>query len=329
MKSSPLNRVPCYPACLFFVASTVLSGADRFVPDFKIKPDDYTVLMAADGQNPGGLRAWINDHRRMQVKNWPLGGQTTWEVEVVEAGDYAVNVLFNHSVKNPLKVAVTAGEARCEGVSEHIAHHDWRRSSLPGALRLAPGPQSLALSIAPVSGESPEKLELLSIELVRPEVQERLHRAALAMRAQADTQWFRDARYGLMCHWTSQTVPRHGPPKSYAEAVRDFDVNTFADQVAQTGAKFVTITTSHALLYFPAPLKSLDGILPGRTTQRDLIGDLADALGQRGIRLLLYYHLGSDADRAWQEASGFWKTDTTEFWNNGKKPPEGAWGFVP
>jgi hypothetical protein len=44
--------------------------------------------MVADGQNLGGLRAWINDHRRMQVKNWPLGGQTTWEVEVVEAGDY-------------------------------------------------------------------------------------------------------------------------------------------------------------------------------------------------------------------------------------------------
>jgi hypothetical protein len=71
--------------------------------------------MAADGQNPGGLRAWINDHRRMQVKNWALGGQTTWEVEVVEAGDYGVNVLFHHSVKSPLKVAVTAGTARCEG----------------------------------------------------------------------------------------------------------------------------------------------------------------------------------------------------------------------
>ena len=142
MKSIPLNRMFCYPVCLFFVTGTVLSGADRFVPDFKIKPDDYTVLMAADGQNPGGLRAWINDHRRMQVKNWPLGGQTTWEVEVVEAGDYAVNVLFNHSVKSPLKVAVTAGAARCEGVSENIAHHDWRRFSLPGSLRLAQGRQT-------------------------------------------------------------------------------------------------------------------------------------------------------------------------------------------
>ncbi|MBM4089784.1 MAG: hypothetical protein FJ276_10200 [Planctomycetes bacterium] len=297
-------------------AAEPLPNSTRFVPDFKIKPDDYTALMAADGKNPGGLRAWINDHRRMQVKNWPLGGQTTWEVEVVEPGDYAVNVLFNHSVKMPLKVAVTAGEARCEGVSERIAHHDWRRFPLPGALRLAKGRHTLALTIAPVEGASNEKLELLSIELVRPEVKERLRRAALAMRAQADTNWFRDAHFGLMCHWTSQTVPRNGPPKPYADAARDFDVAKFTEQVAQTGARFVCICTSHAHMYFPAPLKSLDRILPGRTAQRDLVGDLADALDRHGIRLMLYYHLGSNDDRPWQEASGFWKTDTSEFWKN-------------
>jgi hypothetical protein len=298
------------------LAPLAASHGATFVPDSKLKPDDYTVLMAADGRNPDGLRAWINDHRRMQVKNWPLGGQTTWDVEAVEPGDYAVNVLFNHSVKLPLKVAVTAGAARCEGVSAPVANHNWRRFALPNALGLAKGKHTLALTIAPAEGAATNKLELLSIELVRPEVKERLHRAALAMRARADTQWFREARFGLMCHWTSQTVPRNGPPKPYADAVRDFDVAKFTEQVAQTGARFVCICTSHAHMYFPAPLKSLDRILPGRTAQRDLVGDLAAALGQRGIRLMLYYHLGSDADRPWQEASGFWKTDTTEFWNN-------------
>ena len=293
---------------------TIVAG--RFVPDFRIKPDDYTVLMVADGRNPGGLRAWIDDHRRMQVKNWPLGGQTTWDVDVVEAGDYAVNVLFNHGARASLAITVTAGEARCEGVSDHVAHHEWRRFPLPGSLRLARGRQTLSLGIASVGGESAETLELLSIELVRPEVRERLRKAASAMRSQADTRWFRDARYGLMCHWTSQTAPRHGPPRPYAEAVRNFDVGTFADQVERTGAKFVTLTTSHAMLYFPAPLGSLDRILPGRTAQRDLVGELAEALGRRGIRLMLYYHLGSDADPAWQMASGFWNTDTSEFWDN-------------
>jgi hypothetical protein len=119
-----------------------------------------------------------------------------------------------------------------------------------------------------------------------------------------------------MFHWTSQTVPRSGTPKPYADAVRDFDVKQFVDQVVRTHAGFVTITTSHADMYFPAPLKSLDTILPGRTTRRDLVGELAEALGRHGIRLMLYYHLGSNNDPRWQKASGFWKTDTTEFWNN-------------
>jgi hypothetical protein len=57
-------------------------------PDGKVKPDDYTVLMAADGRNPEGLHAWISDHRRMQVKDRPLGGRTTWDVEVEAGGDY-------------------------------------------------------------------------------------------------------------------------------------------------------------------------------------------------------------------------------------------------
>jgi hypothetical protein len=290
--------------------------ASQFIPDFKIKPDDYTVLMAADGKNPEGLHAWINDHRKMQVKDWPLGGETTWEVDVIKAGDYAVNVLFNHSPEIPLKVSVTSGDARCEGVSAPVKNYNWRRFSIPGTMRLKQGKQTLALTIAPADGASTEKIELLSIELVKPDVKERLHRAALAMRAQADTQWFREAKYGLFFHWVSQVVPRSGPPKPYADAVRDFDVNKFVDQVVRTGARFVTFTTSHAYMYFPAPLKSLDRIMPGRTAQRDLVGELAAALGKHGIRLMLYYHLGSNADPAWQEACGFWNTNTTEFWDN-------------
>lgn len=49
-----------------------------FIPDFKVRPDDYTVLMAADGNNPEGLKPWISDHRKSQVKEWPLGGTATW-----------------------------------------------------------------------------------------------------------------------------------------------------------------------------------------------------------------------------------------------------------
>lgn len=298
-----------------FMAGT--SGA-VFVPDFKVRPDDYTVLMAADGNNPDGLKPWISDHRKSQVKNWPLGGTTTWQVEILEAGDYAVNALFNHSLSIPLKVSVTMKETSCQSVSQPVKGFGWRRFALAGTLHLKAGKQEIALRIEPAEGVLTQKIEVLSVELVRPEVKERLHTAAMAMRAKADTQGFRNTRYGLMFHWTSTISPRTGDRKTYAEAVRDFDLKTFVEQVRRSGAGFVTLTTSHAEMYFPAPLKSLERILPGRTAQRDLVGELAKELGQYGIRLFLYYHLGASSDKTWQKTCGFEKTDTTEFWTNWK-----------
>jgi hypothetical protein len=301
---------------LFLCLLPHLSPAATFVPDFVVKPNDVTVLMAADGKNPNDLRAWINDHRRMQVKKWPLGGQTTWEVEVAEGGDYAVHVLFSHDVTAPLRVSLSSGSSRCESISKPVPGQSWRRHALEGTVALPKGKQTLALSIAAAEGTAEGALELLSIEIVRPEVRSRQQETALRMRAQTDIQWFRDAGYGLMLHWTSEVVPRQGAQKPYAEAVRDFDLPAFVRQVVRTGAKFVTLTTSHAAMYFPAPLASLDRILPGRTSERDLVGEMADALRAEGIRLILYYNLGSSADPKWQEASGFFKTDTSEFWSN-------------
>jgi len=190
----------------------------------------------------------------------------------------------------------------------------WRRQTFPGVLRLKPGPQTITLGAADVAGNGNFDLALWSIELVKPGVHERLHTAALRQRV--DPSEFRKLRYGFMVHWTPESWPRHGERKPYGEAVRDFDVEGFADQVKQAGGGFVFLVTAHALQYLPAPIKALDRILPGRTTSRDLIADLAAALNRRGIRLMLYYHLGASADPEWLKATGFWDADTTRFWNN-------------
>jgi alpha-L-fucosidase len=108
------------------------------------------------------------------------------------------------------------------------------------------------------------------------------------------------AKYGLMFHWTSQSMPREGPPLSYCDAVRNFDVDQFAKMVSETGAGFVVFTTSHAGFYFPGPNPVIDSILPGRTCPRDLIGDMADALDHYHIQLELYFHPGHDDSPWWQ-----------------------------
>jgi hypothetical protein len=114
----------------------------------------------------------------------------------------------------------------------------------------------------------------------------------------------RQAKYGLQFHWTSQSQPRHGPQKPYSDAVRDFDVQAFAEMVHETGAGYVILTTSHAEHYFPAPIRAIDQIMPRRTTDRDLVGDLAAALGKQNIRLMLYYHCGHNH---WREPDGWWQ----------------------
>ncbi len=132
----------------------------------------------------------------------------------------------------------------------------------------------------------------------------------------ADARWMGRETFGVGFHWTKRTMPRTGPAKSYEQAVADFDVDRFADQVASTGASFVYLTTAHSDQYIPAPIKALDTILPGRTAKRDLIADLIAALGKRNIKLFLYYHLGPIEDPAWAAATHLWDSDPTRMLSN-------------
>ena len=188
--------------------------------------------------------------------------------------------------------------------------------ALDGQLLLVEGANTLTLSAAPLEGGAFE-LEVFAVELVRSEVRERLHHQAVSM--QSDMTWLRQAGYGFMNHWTQAIYPERGPRKPYDQAVRDFDVVRYANQVRQGGAGFVVLTTTHGPHYFPAPLAALDAILPGRTAKRDLVADLIDALGQRGIRLFLYYHIGAQSDPEWLRVSGFFDTDTSKLFGNWQK----------
>jgi hypothetical protein len=321
-------------ACLGLAAQSSATAAKVFIPDFKVKPDDYTILTGCVGKHPEEAKPFRLDHRQLQLTNWKLGSRSSWEVEVVEPGEYEVNVLFNHSVAFPLEVEVSAGSSKVSQISTqagalgqfvdpdglggpvHIVPQSWRRFPLGGALHLPPGKVNIVLTINDAKGQKEGAIELLSVELVKKDAKERLRQRAAAFRSQGDTEWFRSVKYGLMVHWHTWSAPQHGARLPYLEAVRAFNVERFVEQVVATGAGFASITISHTNMVCPAPIKSLDAVLPGRTSQRDLIGEIADGLGKHGVRLFLYYHLGCNSDPEWQRASGFWEKDTTQFWDN-------------
>ncbi len=122
----------------------------------------------------------------------------------------------------------------------------------------------------------------------------------------ANTEWMRGS-FGISVHWTADTVCQDGTALPYEEAVNRFDVNVFADTLADAGAKHCIFTLTHAKEYLAFPNPVLEKLLPGRTAKRDLIGELIEALDQRGIRFIAYYNhsCNSDNDPAWKEACGY------------------------
>lgn len=304
-----LKRMTMIALCCSVAVGGV--AAESFTPDGRVKSDDYTVLMAVDAPLPeGSQRFQHGGHGKFFVQGWTNSQQVfCWTITVSVPGDYVVNVLTRREDGPPPDLIISCGNAHLTGqLAADVGV--WDRQTLDGVLPLDAGQQTITLQ----STGDGFSASLMSIELVRPLVRDQL--AADAKKLRADSTWLQRAKFGLMFHWTSQSCPRHGHRKPYAEAVKEFDVETFATRVQEMGAGFVVFTTSHAEMYFPAPIKALDHILPGRTSERDLIADLAAALGRRGVKLMLYYHIGAGSDPAWLKASGFWKTDTREVFAN-------------
>ncbi len=129
----------------------------------------------------------------------------------------------------------------------------------------------------------------------------------------------RQSAFGIGCHWTTWTAPRTGPPLPHGEAIENFDVNAFVRQVRQTGAGHVLFTLNHELHWLPCPNSCTDRLMPGRTSERDLVGEIADALLAAGIKFIGYYHHGCDAptqDAIWQDAAGGHDVDPTRLYAN-------------
>lgn len=133
----------------------------------------------------------------------------------------------------------------------------------------------------------------------------------------ADFAPLRDTGYGVGFHWTTASMPEHGDPLSHEEAVACFDVDAFTEQAVEMGAGHILFTSTHSLHHMCGPNPEIDRILPGRTCERDLIMDLADALGNAGIRLALYYNSGiHKGDPEWREAVGADGPDPMRFLDN-------------
>jgi hypothetical protein len=123
----------------------------------------------------------------------------------------------------------------------------------------------------------------------------------------SNTDWLAACSLGIGIHWTAETAPRQGASLPFPEAVARFRLDEFLAAVKAVSADYVLLTATHALQALPCPHPIIDGILPGRTAERDLIGELATGLERRGKKLILYYNhsCNSGDDPAWEQAVGY------------------------
>jgi hypothetical protein len=123
----------------------------------------------------------------------------------------------------------------------------------------------------------------------------------------ANTDWMRDAHWGVMTHYMadlpSSKEPADMTPERWNRHVDGFDVPRFVETIASTGAGYLIFTIGQCSGYFCSPNETYDrlvGVRPSRLSQRDLVGDIAAALQKRGVRTIAY--LPSTAPTKHQEA---------------------------
>jgi hypothetical protein len=150
---------------------------------------------------------------------------------------------------------------------------------------------------------------------------------ATAARAEANnpnTDWFQQAGWGVFVHYLEslQNNPAElhslGKKTSWDECVNEFDVDKFADQIAQTRAGYVIFTMQQRTRFLIAPNATFDrltGYAPGEAcSTRDLVLDLHRALQPHGIALMLYWTGDGprDDDRA-AKALGWTEKQSEEY----------------
>jgi hypothetical protein len=256
------------------------------------------------------------------ITNWRTSAdEAEWRVDLDTPTSFKIALTYAcPDGSSGAALELIAGDTRLEPVlrktrgwaGESLA---FERRVLEGQVSLDAGPNTIALRV----GSKPnvyDGFKLYSIELISSIAEkEQLAAAKRAAERRADTEWLARARYGLMVHWMPGTQPRRGAQKPFPDAVKTFDVAAFADMVEESGADYLVFTAVHGIQWFPGPNDAIARILPGRTCDRDLIRDLADACKRRDIKLILYYHHGV-GDYEWAKASGFLRKDKSGFFQN-------------
>lgn len=293
--------------------TVVQNNADSFV----MNANGVTMLKASVANRSASTAE--SEPKGMWIQGWNDPQQSfSWRVQSPRTGEYSVDVLVSGAPGSRIELAGPSNKLSVD-IPEGNDHwgNNWNKIEVPGWLALPRGTAVITAQSPNPAGIATNKnaykgMALLSLELI-----ERKEKADLSERIRkfrSSAKWLADAQYGLMFQWGEWGYPEHGEGQPWPKMIDNFDVEKFANMVQSTGAGYVIWSATWRTYYFPAPIQAIERIIPGRTSKRDLIGELADALNRRGIKLILYYNCGY-GDREWS-ARNFGTTDADNVGND-------------
>lgn len=309
------RSVYCWLICLICLAACK-NPVDPTAMD--LDPNVVNRLIPFRGEMCGGVRQLYPEEpfKAFWAENWKDTEQSiSWKVNAGKE-DYQIGLLVNVThLEEGEDTELTISNGMDSTVCR-IGQVGWQRCWFPHPLSFEEGTSAVSVRISKPGTHKEYEVCLYGLEMVKPETYLRLQAEAASLRS--NTSWMSDLPYGFFFHWNSKSMPLSGEPLAYEEAVNHFDVDRFAQTVHDCGGKLVFFTTSWAEYYFPAPLHTIDSILPGRTTKRDLVADLSDALGKYDIRLILYYHVGH-GDKEWWDKQRYTRDNPGDLFTNVEK----------
>jgi len=273
-----------------------------------INPSEINILSGVNALTSPNLQQNIKNHMFLWDSSIDSGPYSfKWNAKAMEKGNYDVTGIV---AGEDAKLILACNK---KTNTEVKAQKDWSRIPL-GTIELTKGINQIEIEI-----KADKVVKLSSIELTQPVTKEIMMNMALHERCNAN--WFKDAGYGLMFQWTNRATPKSGNViKDWEDKVKDFDIDAFIEMVEQSGAAYVIWSITWGQQYISAPIKALDKLIEGRTTKRDLLGEIANRLHDREIKLIFYYHYGYDCyhskDSTWLKASGGYDKDKTKLYKN-------------
>jgi len=112
----------------------------------------------------------------------------------------------------------------------------------------------------------------------------------------ANTDWFREAKWGVFVHYladaASNTQVPDLDPEDWNRQIDAFDVSGLAEQLEEAGAGYFFITLGQNSGFYLSPNATYDSLVgrsPGRCSRRDLVADLIEELSPRGVRMMVYF----------------------------------------